>query len=258
MTPQLAVICSIHNGARWMVPDAPYPFTAIESVLGQWWFSDFEFLVVDDGSTDATWTKLVRYRDPRMRVYRHPARIGLSASLREAVARTTAPLIARIDIDDACVLNRFREQIDFLEQHPEIGLLGAAAVIDGPGWESHYPPPPPATDRSIRWTLMRKNPFVHSSVMMRRSAYLAAGGYNPEIMVAQDYDLWTRMAEHTQMAILPDALVRVRRHGGQITAQKKRMIVDQSFSIVRAAIQRGQYRQWAEIPALYAWIKGRV
>lgn len=258
MPPQLAVVCSTHNGSRWISPDALYPFTAIESVLEQVGFSDFEFLVVDDGSTDATWAKLIRYRDPRMHIYRHSRRLGLSASLREAVERTQAPLIARIDIDDACLPHRFKVQTDFLAQHPEIGLLGSAAVIDGPGWCSRYQKATALSDSAIRWRLLWKNPFVHSSIMMRRSVYQLAGGYDPEFVLAQDYDLWTRMAPHTKMFILGDHLVRIRQHDGQLTVQKRRAVADWSVRVVSDAVGRCQYPMGAELLALLAWVKARI
>ena len=211
-TPAVSVLMGVWNGA-------PRVREAIESVLGQT-LGDLELVVVDDGSTDATASILGSFGDPRVRVTRQ-RRGGLTSALRSALGLARAPLVARLDADDVALPERLERQRDFLERHPEVGLLGTAArEVDGIGREVGVVRPP-TEDAALRGALIRHNPFVHSSVMMRRSALEQAGGYDPSFPVAQDYDLWMRMSRVTRMANLPEALVVRRLLPGRISATRE-------------------------------------
>jgi glycosyltransferase involved in cell wall biosynthesis len=189
---------SVHDGAAWIA-------RAVESVLGQT-LRDLELIVVDDGSTDATPGLLAAVRDPRLRVERQ-VRAGLTRSLNRALALGGAPLIARLDADDVALPERLARQCAFLGAHPEVGLLGTGArEVDADGRELRIISPPP-DDRVIRRALIRRNPFVHSSMMMRRALVEQVGGYDVSFPVAQDYDLWLRLSGITRMANLPEPLV---------------------------------------------------
>ena len=197
---------------------APRVREAIESVLGQT-LGDLELVVVDDGSTDATASILGSFGDPRVRVTRQ-RRGGLTSALRSALGLARAPLVARLDADDVALPERLERQRDFLERHPEVGLLGTAArEVDGIGREVGVVRPP-TEDAALRGALIRHNPFVHSSVMMRRSALEQAGGYDPSFPVAQDYDLWMRMSRITLLANLGTPLVVRRLLPGRVSAMR--------------------------------------
>src|SRR5690348_2988779 len=115
----------VHNGSRWLAE-------AIESVLGQT-FSDFELIVVDDGSEDETWSILEHYatKDPRIKPLRQ-THLGLVAALNRCLAESAAPLFARLDSDDRADRGRFALQQQFLKADPKVGLLGSwARRIDG-------------------------------------------------------------------------------------------------------------------------------
>ena len=207
-TPAVAVLMSVHNGA-------PSVRDAIASVLAQT-AGDFELIVVDDGSTDETPTILGGVRDPRARVLREPHQ-GLTIALNRALAEAHAPLIARLDADDLALPERFARQRQFLGAHPDVGLLGTGArEVDLSGREVSIVRPP-VDDAAIRGRLIRKNPFVHSSVMIRRDALDEVGGYDPTFPVAQDYDLWMRMARVTRLANLPEPLVIRRLTPGRVS-----------------------------------------
>jgi glycosyltransferase involved in cell wall biosynthesis len=207
--PAVSVLMGVYNGAPWVA-------RAVESVLGQT-MPDLELIVVDDGSTDATPALLSAVRDPRLMVERQ-AHAGLTPALILAMARARAPLIARLDADDVALPTRLERQIAFLEAHPGVGLLGSAArVVDEHNREATVIRPP-EEDRAIRRALIRRNPFVHSSVMLRRTIAVQAGGYDPSFAVAQDYDLWLRLAPLTAMANLAEPLVIRHLGAGRVTA----------------------------------------
>ncbi len=155
---------------------APWVGAAVESLLTQT-LADLEVIVIDDGSTDPTPEVLAALRDPRLRVERRP-RAGLTRSLIRALELARAPLLARLDADDLALPERLARQRQFLDAHPDVGLLGTAArEVDVTGREVAIVRPP-VDDAAIRRALIRANPFVHSSVIMRRAALDRAGGYD--------------------------------------------------------------------------------
>lgn len=193
---------------------------ALASLAGQD-FEDFEIILVDNGSSDQTadiiadWVK----REPRLRPFRLE-RPGLARSLRYAASLARAPLLARLDSDDIALPSRFRMQCAVMEKNPSLGLLGTAVeVIDIHGRKLGERQPP-LTDAAIKQFLTVGNPFVHSSVMMRRDAYDRAGGYREGLRLCEDFDLWCRMAEVTEVANLDVPLVQYRLHGGGLSFRK--------------------------------------
>ena len=233
--PGVSVLMAVHNGGRWLSD-------AVASVSAQT-AGDLELIVIDDGSTDETSAILAAVRDPRVRVERR-ARAGLTRSLNRALRLARAPLVARLDADDLALPARLARQRAFLDSHPDIGLLGTGArVIDADG-EERGVVRPPEDDRTIRRVLIHHNPFVHSSVMMRRAVVEAVGRYDESFAVAQDYDLWLRLAAVTRLANLAEALVIRRLVPGRVTAERDG---DRLRAEVRArwsAVRRGTYPPW--------------
>lgn len=182
-------------------------------------FTDFELLVVDDGSTDGTWRILMTYGDPRLRCWRQEGR-GLAASLNTLARHAHGRYLARQDADDISRADRLAKQVVFLDAHPDVGLLGTWALqIDAAGrplGEERWP----TEDQALRECLPAHNPFIHSSVMMRRTVFEQVGGYDESFAVAQDYDLWLKMSKVTQLAILPEALILRRIHADQASNKK--------------------------------------
>jgi len=239
--PAVSVLMGVHNGAPWVA-------RAVESVLGQT-LPDLELIVVDDGSTDATPALLAAVRDPRLLVERQ-ARAGLTLALNRALARARAPLIARLDADDMALPVRLERQLAFLVAHPEIGLLGSAArVVDEHDHEMTVIRPP-EDDGAIRRALIRRNPFVHSSIMLRRALAAEAGGYDPSFEVAQDYDLWLRLAPLTAMANLAEPLVTRRLVAGRVTAERDDERLRAEARARWRAVRRGAYPPWGALFAL--------
>ena len=243
--PAVSVLMSVHNGAPWVAD-------AVRSVLTQT-AGDLELIVIDDGSTDATPEILARVGDARLRVERQ-ARLGLTRSLNRALGLARGALVARLDADDLAVPERFARQRAFLDAHPDVGLLGTGArEVDAAGREVAVVVPP-ADDAAIRRTLIRRNPFVHSSVMLRREAVLRVGGYDETLPVAQDYDLWMRLSRVTRLANLPEPLVVRRLLPGRVSAVRDDDRLRAEGRLRWRAVRSGTYPPWCALFALRPWL----
>jgi glycosyltransferase involved in cell wall biosynthesis len=207
---RITVLLPVFNGGPYLRP-------AIESVLAQT-LSDFELLVIDDGSTDGSLEVARSYRDPRLRVLENGRNLGLTASLNRGLREARAPLIARQDADDLSAPDRLGLQAEMMARRPELALLGTQAdVIDARGRPAGSLARSCEHD-SIRWELFFDNAFVHSSVMFRREVVLdEAGGYDEGLRYCQDFALWSRLVRTHAVANLDRALVRCRAHGRSMT-----------------------------------------
>jgi glycosyltransferase involved in cell wall biosynthesis len=241
--PLVSVLMSVHNGVPW-VRDAAT--SALTQTL-----ADLELIVIDDGSTDATADVLASLRDPRLRVERRE-RQGLTLALNRALELARAPLIARLDADDVALPDRLACQRQYLDAHREVGLLGTGArMVDETGREVGVVRPP-TDDAAIRRALIRANPFVHSSVIVRRSALDRVGGYDPSFPVAQDYDLWMRLSRVTRLANLAEPLVIRRLAPGRVTAVRDDDRLRAEARVRWRAVRRRDYPWWCAVFALRA------
>ena len=242
MTARLvSVVMSVYNGAPWVG-------AAVESLLVQT-LTELEVIVIDDGSTDATPDVLASLRDPRLVVVRRE-HSGLTRALNQACALATAPLLARLDADDIAVPDRFALQRAYLDAHPDVGLLGTGArEVDLTGREVAVVRPP-TDDAAIRRGLIRANPFVHSSVMMRRAALDRAGGYDESIPVAQDYDLWMRLSRFTRLANLREPLVIRRLTPGRVSSVRDDDRLRAEARVRWRAVRSRTYPWWCAVFAV--------
>jgi len=224
---------------------APQVREAVLSVLSQT-MADLELIVVDDDSTDSTPEILASFRDPRLQVLRR-ARGGLTSALNVALRLARGPLVARLDADDVALPERLERQLSFLSARPDVGLVGTAArEVDAAGREVAVVRPP-TDDAGIRRALIRRNPFVHSSVVMRRAAVEQAGGYDEAFPVAQDYDLWMRMSRVTRMANLPEPLVVRRLRPGRVSETRDAERLRAEARVRWRAVRSGDYPAWCAL-----------
>jgi hypothetical protein len=204
--PGVSIVLPVRDGARFL--DA-----AIQSLRDQR-FADFELIAIDDGSRDATPALLARQAalDLRLRVIRQEPR-GIVAALNRGIEEARAPLIARMDADDVALSDRLERQVAFLGRNPDIALAGTAVIAIDTHGRALGVTRHPRRHRAIVAALRRgDNAFAHPSVMMRRDAVMALGGYREAFRHAEDFDLWLRMAERFRLANLREPLLRYRYH----------------------------------------------
>ena len=214
--PLTSVVMTVFNGERFLRE-------AIDSILSQT-FSDFELLVINDGSTDGTAAILDSYAraDPRVRVH-HEEHKGQVDSYNRGCGLARGKYIALMDQDDVSMPDRLERQIRFLENHEKVGLLGGAVEgIDDQGrWV--FIEQPPLEDEPIRAALRSFSfPICHPAVVMRKQAFDATGGYRAPFMPAEDYDLFYRIIEGWSVANLPDVVLRKRIHSNQSSVRNLR------------------------------------
>jgi glycosyltransferase involved in cell wall biosynthesis len=206
---------SVYNGARYLQE-------SVDSILGQT-YRDFEFLIVDDASSDGSPAMLrdAASSDRRVRVIQNEKNIGLTRSLNRAIREARGDIIARHDADDIAMPTRFETQLRLLEGSCDV--VGTNYVVIGEGGEfveglpSHY------ADDARRALARGKNPLCHSSVMFRRVVIDEAGSYDERWRYAQDYELWLRLNTLGYVICnIPAPLQRLRRYGGEIAATQRR------------------------------------
>jgi hypothetical protein len=214
MNPKVTVLMPVYNGQRYL-PEA------MESILGQT-FTDFEFLILNDGSTDSSREIICSFDDSRVRFVDNPTNMGLAKSLNSGLKISEGELIARQDADDISLPNRLERQVAYFNDHPDLGLLGTwAEAIEERGrvlWKIC----PPAAPSLLKWRMLFKNNIIHTSVMFNKEKVIKLGGYNSNIAFAQDYDLWTRIMMRYEIAQLPEVLIHLRDHSDHITAKHLR------------------------------------
>ncbi len=213
--PAITVLLPVYNSQQYLRE-------AVQSVLNQT-FKDFEFLIIDDGSTDSSPEIISDFarRDPRIRVVSRPNK-GLTQTLNEGISLARAPLLARMDADDLCMPRRFEKQIAFLNSRPDCVLVGSRVLLIDPEampiremcLEQHHL----MIDEAH---LHRGWPVVHPAVMMRLAAVKQVGGYRDEFNTLEDLDLFLRLAEIGQLANLPDTLLHYRQHFASVTHSKE-------------------------------------
>ncbi len=240
--PQVSVVMAVYNGEKYLRQ-------ALESILHQT-FTDFEFIIVDDGSTDTTPAILDAYRDPRIVRLRNVRNLGLAGALNRGLEVARGRYIARQDADDLSYPTRLEQEVAFLEAHPQVGLLGTTYdVMDAEGhWVGRVSPP--TDNETLQRALVRHNCFGHGSVMMRREVLCRVGGYAADMPAVQDYELYLRLAECAELANLAKPLYAWRRHGVSITAQHKGKRHEQLRS---AALQRMLARRVEPRPGVPGW-----
>ena len=236
--PGVSVVMAVYNAEPWLSE-------AVESVLGQT-FGDFEFVVIDDGSSDATPEILRRFHDSRLRVTRQH-QSGQTPALNHALRLSQGALIARMDGDDVALPDRLARQVAFLDAHPEVGLLGTACHEISASGAVLRTITPPGDDHAVRRLLIRKNPFTHSSVMFRRAVLDASGWYDERFVVAQDYDLWLRMSRLTRLANLSEPLVLRRLAPGRLSSARESTRIRDEVAAKLTALRSGTYAPWCAI-----------
>lgn len=214
-TPKLSVIMPVYNAEKFLKD-------SIESVLNQT-FSDFEFIIINDGSTDNSLKIIKAYanKDERIKII-DQNNLGIVESLNQALKLSTGQFIARMDADDISEPDRLEKQLNFLIETGAYLCGTWATIIDEKGQITgqrfNYPP---KTWRENKMYLLRGNPFIHPSIMLSRKVYEVEKDKNGNLYRnykhLEDYELWTRIVPKYKSVNLPEYLLRYRIHQTQIT-----------------------------------------
>ncbi len=243
-TPTVSVIMSVYNAERFVA-------AAVESILCQT-FKNFEFLIVDDGSTDRSHAILKRYAatDSRIRLFSR-SNAGYVTALNDLLQLSQGKFIARMDADDVAQLDRFQLQVARLQQEPDLVCVGGAhAMIDERGrWLTCLAMP--ETHEEIQaLALAGHTPINHPCAMMRRSAVLQVGAYNTAMTPCEDLDLWLRLGELGRLANLKEMVLKYRIHANSVSEkqgvlqnQKAREACEQAWR--RRGIKNGKFEATA-------------
>lgn len=206
--------------------------------IAQQSFADFELIVVDDASSDATAAIAEAFPDPRVRVYSNPVNRGDGGARNRCLELARAPLIAWMDSDDMSPPSRLEEQFSFLESNPRVTVVGGAAMpTDSDGHPIGRPLFAHSSPPAIRWAHLFGTPLVHGTTMVRANLYETYGGYIDNIPIGSDNEFLVRCSEEV-MAGLKSILLLYRRHDTNITDASLRASIDYSTQLTQQALSR--------------------
>ena len=230
ITPKVSVIMSVYNGEKYL-------HEAVESILNQT-FKDFEFIIINDGSTDRTGDMLESYADERM-VIINQDKIGLTKALNRGLSLARGEYIARMDADDVSLPERLGQQVAFLDKNTDVALVGCNFYeIDDSG-NIIAKKEVTLENEEIKWRLLFHNCFGHSTTVFRKECFSAVGGYDESIVYSQDYDLWLRISQHYNVGNLGEFLHKWRRNKSEgISMVKSQEQYKSASTISNRAVQK--------------------
>lgn len=206
-TPLVSVILPVYNAELYLRE-------SIQSILNQS-FSDFELIILNDGSSDSSERVILEFQDESIRYVKNATNLRLIDTLNLGLKLAKGKYIARIDADDVAFPDRFEKQITFLENNPDYGLVGSFAECFGDinGILKYV-----EEDQDIRFALLTHNPFIHSTIMLRSTVLRENNlAYKKDKLHVEDYDLWIQMLAFTKVKIIPECLIKYRVHENQIS-----------------------------------------
>ena len=206
-TPLVSVILPVYNAEL-------YIRESIQSILNQS-FSNFELIILNDGSTDASEKVISEFQDERIKYVKNETNLKLIDTLNLGLKLTQGKYIARIDADDVAFPDRFEKQITFLENNPDYGLVGSFAECFGDinGILKYV-----EEDQDIRLALLTHNPFIHSTIMLRSTVLKENNlAYKKDQLHVEDYDLWIQMLAFTKAKLISECLIKYRVHENQVS-----------------------------------------
>lgn len=212
-TPLISAVMPAYNSES-------YIGESIESILNQS-YKNFEFIIINDGSTDQTKQIIESYQDPRIRLINHQDNQGLVKSLNQGIKLARGQFIARMDSDDMASPDRFQTQLDYMLSHQKVGVCGSWIKVFGNQnfiWKS------PILHDKICTRLFCESSIYHPSVVIRKSVLDKYElSYDQAYEYAEDYALWIEMAKHSQLANIPKVLLKYRQHSAQVSRARNQV-----------------------------------
>lgn len=240
--PLISVVTSVHNGEVFLKE-------CVDSVLSQT-FQNFEYIILNNGSTDGTAGILAKYKDSRLSII-HQENLGVPRSLNKGVFLCNSDLIARVDADDYVYPNWLEKHYEFMNENEEVVVCSCRfeELVKG----KIYPQNLPFLehDPDIRNSLSFMNPISHSLSITRRLPFLKAGGYDPKLIIAHDYDLWIRLLETGKAHNLNEVLGVHRSHNASYSRKKERTMIKELFKVQWRAYRKLGGSFWKMIQSLF-------
>ncbi|QWD91101.1 glycosyltransferase [Polynucleobacter sp. MWH-Braz-FAM2G] len=246
----ISVILPVFNSVKYIL-------ASVNSILNQS-FSDFELIIIDDGSTDGSYEILTSISDPRIRLVRNEKNIGLVDSLNLGLQLAKGVYIARMDHDDISLPLRLEKQFRFLSSNSNIGVLGTGyQLIDQLGRRGHVYQQP-SSHEEIAWAMSFLCPIAHPTVMFRSSIIWNEPAYLKLASYAEDYELWERLSLKYNFANLPEPLLLLRKHERNMTNIWSKEGFDIASTISKRRVEKalGRSVSYQNISCLYS--QGRL
>jgi glycosyltransferase involved in cell wall biosynthesis len=204
--PAISVLMPVYNGEKYLKE-------AIQSILSQS-FKDFEFIIVDDGSKDKSWEIIQEYKkiDKRIIPIKNSENLRTSKTLNRGLREINGKYMVRMDADDWSYPDRLEKQFMYMEQNEDIGVSGGTIEICNQNLEVLNKRRYPLTDKEARDIIFRYSPFAHPATIWKTSVIKKAGGYNENIPLSQDYELYFRIGKLAKFGNLPDTILKLRTH----------------------------------------------
>ena len=233
--PLISVVTSVYNGEAFVKE-------CVDSILNQT-FKDFEYIILNNGSTDRTLEILSKYKDPRLRII-HQENLGVPRSLNKGVSLCSADLIARIDADDYVYPTWLEKYYEFMSENQEVVVCSCRydVLIKGKLYPQSFPFL--EHDIDIRKSMSFMNPIAHSFSITRRLSFLKVGGYDPKLVIAHDYDLWIRLLEGGKARNLNKSLGVHRCHDDSYSKKKERTMIKEAFKVQWKAYRKLGGSSW--------------
>ncbi|MBI5475596.1 MAG: glycosyltransferase [Ignavibacteriales bacterium] len=224
----ISVVMPVYNGEKYLNQ-------AIDSILDQS-FTDFEFIIINDGSTDRTAEILQSYKDPRIILINNQKNLGIIESLNKGFKKASGAFICRMDADDVSLSDRLTVQLNYMKSNPGIAIVGSNAILIDQNGNEISREIYPTTTEEIKKSIFIHNPFAHGSVMIRSFVIKECGLYDKRFIHTEDYDLWLRIAARYDVANLQETLLLRRIHDANITVLKETALIKSRIITLANAI----------------------
>lgn len=243
--PKISVVIPTYNKSQYLKE-------AIESVLNQT-YQNMEVIVVDDGSIDNTREAIKSFDDPRV-IYFFQENKGPAIARNTGIKKTNGKYVAFLDSDDLWLKEKLEKQVDFMEKNSEIGLLGTGCYEVTDKGRIIGKKIFPIKNKILQKDLIKYNPFIQSSVMIKKEVFDKVGLYDEKFRESEDYELWLRIAENCKIANLVEPLVMKRYYREGLSPTKDKEQLYFVLKAKKAAVHRGQYSRWCYFYILKSWI----
>lgn len=235
----ISVIMPVYNTQSFIAD-------SLISILNQS-YPHFELIIIDDASNDKTINVINKFSDHRIKLLKNKKHSGVAKSLNQALKVARGSYIARMDADDIALPERFNIQIQYLTKNPQIVAIGSWVELINHAGKTIGIKKMPVKYQDIKKIILKFNPFIHPTMMIRKLILKNIGNYQERYNGAEDYDLFLHMTAKHQVANLPIQLLKLRIYDKSVTAKRMKIIEYQSLRVRINALLKYDYSWWQSI-----------